>query len=339
MTLGPARLPLLIGLAAATACAKHKSFILVEVLSTSGEIRGVAQLLVDVQSGPNTDFLRYPTERTADLVIAEKTAVTFSVSFTTGHKGQIEVGVAAVDKMGMLLGYGTAAAAIYPGGTNQVTVRVTRGAAPPGGDGGAPDAATCQPAAPSPCGASGTCFVACRGDAGTGMCTTGGTRQPGETCERNEDCAPGSQCFSFACAAAAPIRTCLRFCADANDCGGGLCSTPVQCADTPTGFRACSRPCDPTGPATAGCAAGLFCFLFDGELPDCDCRAQTRVGGDGAACTDTRGCQPGFHCVSMGGATRCRALCRLDGTGARCTAGLTCTKLVDPEFKIWGACL
>jgi hypothetical protein len=40
----------------------------------------------------------------------------------------------------------------------------------------------------------------------------------------------------------------------------------------------------------------------------------------------------------MSGAKVCRPICRLDTTG-ECAAGRSCKKLMNPDYKIWGACL
>lgn len=86
-----------------------------------------------------------------------------------------------------------------------------------------------------------------------------------------------------------------------------------------------------------GCAPGLVCLIFPGEVTDCDCRGAERAGPDGMACGDARDCAPGLLCVSQAGGRVCRPICRLDAPD--CAAGRTCTKLQDPDYKIWGACL
>lgn len=337
-------------------CAADRSFALVSVLTTEGEIKDVAQLLVDIENGPHLDLLAYPKTRTASLRLDATNAVTFSVSFKTAHHGTLVVGVTPVNAGGAPLGYGTAQTAIDVGHVTKITVRVVRGAAPPPrpGDGGVPDggqadvadatpppadrdaAVTCEPSAPATCGPSGTCFVACRPDAGAvGLCTAGGSGQPGQPCVRNEECASGTQCFRFSCGTQS-VGMCKRLCSADGQCAGGRCANDVQCAGQATGFRMCSQACDPVGTATTGCAPGLHCMIFAGEMTDCDCRAPTQTGGNNAPCTDSRNCQPGFHCLRMSGSMVCRELCRLDGP--RCSSG-NCEKVVDPEYRIWGACV
>jgi hypothetical protein len=208
---------------------------------------------------------------------------------------------------------------------------LTPDAAPP-----PPPPMMCTPTAPGTCGQGQTCFVDCRPEGAGGLCTAGGTRQPGEACSGNADCAPGSQCFEFACGPT-PTRVCMRFCNDDAGCpAGGRCFTDVPCGANPTGFRICSQPCDPRGDATQGCAAGLRCFLFPGEVPDCDCLGPRRMGGDGTPCTDAADCAPGLTCVMMAAQRTCRPLCRLDAPD--CAPGRTCNALVNPDFKTFGAC-
>jgi hypothetical protein len=283
-----------------------------------------------MENGPFHDQLEYPATPRAPfrLGASEKDAVTFSASFRTSHEGELRVRVTPKGAGGQVLASGEAVAAIDVGHVTRITVRVALRAA----------AASCDPTAPAGCGAGNTCFVDCSMNRMTaGLCTAGGTRKPGEACERNEDCVPGAQCFEFGCAGATKPKACLQFCRSDAECGAGRCSVGVPCMDRMTDFRVCSRACDPTGAATTGCAAGLSCFLFPGEIPDCDCRAPSRTGSDGQSCKDSRECQPGLLCVTMSGAGTCRPLCRLDDP--KCAAGTTCTRLVNPNFKSYGGCL
>src|SRR5664279_5308573 len=97
-------------------------------------------------------------------------------------------------------------------------------------------------------------------------------------------------------------------------------------------FAACSRPCDPTGSGTVGCATGLSCFVYTGETTDCACAG---LGDVGASCTqnsscvgksDCAGCRTGLSCVVLTGgaasAGACRPVCSL--TSPSCPSGTTC---------------
>jgi hypothetical protein len=257
------------------------------------------------------------------------------------------VAVAPLDANGVPLGYGKGTATIVEDKLTKVEVRVVRGAVWPGRlDGGAPDGGgaeagpPCDPTEPASC-AGGTCVLSCpMNQPVTGMCTMAGTKKPGELCTANEECMVGSQCFEFSCGAGKPsVKTCLRFCKDNAVCGAGACATPLPCGGQPTRFKACSQPCNPVGAAKEGCAEGLNCFLFEGEIPDCDCAGPMHVGGDGAPCETGDQCQPGFLCVRMSGAKSCRPACRLDASPTTCEGGRTCTKLVDPPYQVFGACV
>jgi hypothetical protein len=347
-------------LAAFAGCSKDKSYALVTVLADSGSFTNVTQLRVLVENDPFEEILFYPkTARAAAEALEFDTtkAISFSVSFPESHTGTLRVGVAPLDTTGATIGYGMAVAAIDTGEVVKVTVKVVPGATPPPlkADGGVGDggertdaAAACEPAAPAGvCGTGKTCYVSCRpppDNSSVGMCFMAGTKPAGQSCAGNEECLPGSQCFKFACSVGGQtVRTCLKFCTDDGQCGAGRCTGSVPCGPQPTGHRTCSQACDPVG-ATSGCADGLACFLFSGETPDCDCRnPATQIGVDGSSCTTRADCQPGFLCVTTRGTNmmiemRCRALCRLNGA-ATCPMGATCTKLTQPDYSVFGACL
>lgn len=334
-------------------CASEKSFALVSVVTTSADLPGVSQLLVEVSNGVNVDTLTYPRKRSSFTLSAAK-PTTFSVSFRTSFTGDLGIAVTPIDSAGNPLGYGTASGTIDVAHTTKMTVAVNPAARPPVKlDGGAADMPArdtrpadvirrmCEPNMAAGCGAGNTCVLACDKDEAVTTCAPAGQKPPGEACGSDLECAPGSQCLMTCPAIDMARRTCLKHCTKNEDCGpGAFCSTNVPCGMSATsGSKVCSRPCDPRTPATSGCAAGLFCFLFDGEVTDCDCRAPTRTGMDGAACNDDNACAPGFICVraQMDGVRACRAVCRLDMP--TCPAGRTCAKLTDPEYLIYGACL
>jgi hypothetical protein len=333
--------------ALAGGCASDKSYALVSVLSSGGQFNDVAQLHVEARNAASLDMLDYkPRAGTAVVRFDETQPLTFSIGYhSSSHTGTLLVAVTPLDQAGKVLGYGEGTAVLVADQITNVTVRVTRGASPParldGGapDGEAPDAAPlCDPVTPTTCN-GGTCYLACRtNQPAVGMCTAGGSKQPGEACTGNEECSPGSQCFTFSCGSQPVVKTCLRFCNDDSVCGTGHCGTPVPCGGQSTSFKACSRTCDPVGTATQGCAAGLRCFVFAGESPDCDCAGDTHVKTEGTDCAVSDECLPGLLCVKMAAGKTCRPLCRLDTPGT-CAEGQKCTLLVDPEYKTYGACL
>jgi hypothetical protein len=345
---------LLPALLATAGCAADKAFALVSVLSAGGAFTDVTQLQVDVRNNGLIDDLAYPKDRN-DAVkyrFDETAPLTFSIGYPTSHTGTLLVGVTALGAGGAPVGYGEGSATIVAGQVASVRVLVTRGALPPvRPDGGAPDATqpsrdggggpdgptSCDPNTPASCN-GGACFLDCHLDTGMSapICTRAGTAKQGELCTANEDCAPGAQCLRFCGGSGGGISTCLQFCKTDGQCASGSCSTPIPCGSAQTGYTACAQACDPVGTATQGCAMGLNCFVFKGEIPDCDCVGPGRTKGNGEACATSDDCKPGLLCVSMGGALTCRPLCRLSAPS--CATG-TCTKLVTPDYKTFGACL
>jgi hypothetical protein len=335
-------------LALGAGCSGDKSFALVSVTSTSAQFNDVTQLRVDVDNGTYHDTRSYPaTPGATTYRFDEMTALTFSVSFrSSSHMGDLVIGVTTLNAAGAATGYGKGSAPIDRDHVTKVEVRVTRGVAPPppvdGGADGPSDAKRdlgppCDPMLPaaSTCAPGQTCIVGCKRDNSTaGMCVMAGNKAPGAAC--NDDCVLGAECFTFNCTAG-PVRACLRLCKDDGECAPSRCSTIVPCGTQNTPYKTCGIACDPVGAATTGCAPGLACFLFAGESPDCDCPGGKRTGDDGTPCQDSDTCKPGMFCVSMAGAKTCRPLCRLDAP--QCAAGHTCTHLIDPDYKTFGACL
>jgi hypothetical protein len=145
------------------------------------------------------------------------------------------------------------------------------------------------------------------------------------------------------------VMTCLRFC-DHNDaaCGetNAFCNVPIRCGTTSPDFAACSRPCDPTGSATKGCATGLSCFVYAGETTDCACAG---LGDLGASCTQNSGCngepacagcRTGLSCVVLTGsatsAGTCRSVCSL--ASPACPTGTTCHAFDSSARRLYGFC-
>lgn len=332
-------------------CAKGKSFARVSVLTTTGEMPDVVQLLVDIDNSGSHDNLKYPkTAASTPLRLDDTNPVTLSVGFEASRLGPLTIGVTPMSAT-MALGFGMETVTIDSGHTVDLTVRVAPGATPPpkvdGGVGDGPsgkgDAGPCSPTTPGSCSGNQTCVVLCKQETGVPVCTAGGMKKPGETCLDHDECAPGSQCFKFYCdSTTASASMCLRYCVKDEDCiPGGRCMTgaPVECMGKPVSYRLCSRPCDPV--ALTGCPKPLTCFLYADEIPDCGCPdPMNRTGGNGASCIDSRQCQPKFTCVNEGGAQGvCRELCRLPALADTCPTNTRCEMLKSPDLKIYGACL
>jgi hypothetical protein len=292
----------------------------------------------------NCDILYYPkapASRAPDgpLHLTPAEPLDFSVSFANSFQGPVRIGVDAKNSAGNSVGYGEATKTIDPGHVLDMDVPLVLNAiAPPVVNGClGHDGPTCQPTDAASCGAGQSCHVTCSDARGVSMCTAAGTRKLGQTCQQAiGECEPGTQCFEYPCGATRP-GVCLKFCKGDQDCGGATC-TRVDCKGTATEFGTCSLPCDPRASAGDSCPLGLTCFIFPGEVTRCDCDSAQRIGTEGATCTDAHDCMRGLLCVAMAsGAKTCRPICRLDQSG-ECKSG-TCTKLTNPDYKTWGACL
>jgi len=324
------------------------SFAVVSVLTSSGTLDGVAQFRVHVGNQAQTVELYYPKQPSESLHLDTSHPVTFSVEFSASRNGEATFEVEPLDRSQTGLGYGKSSVAISKGKVANVQIVVYAGAVRPerGLDGGvASDAGEsqleCDPYVPAAtCGATKTCGLLCSdGQPAVGMCYTAGAGKAGDACASNNDCAAGSQCFTFS-AVGCSVRTCLRFC-DHNDaaCGepNAFCNVPIHCGTTSPDFAVCSRPCDPTGSGTVGCATGLSCFVYDGETTDCACAG---LGDVGASCTQNSGCRTGLSCVvQTGSATSsgaCRPVCSL--ASPSCPSGTTCHAFNSSTRSLYGYC-
>jgi len=355
----------LLGALLFAACSSDPSYLVVSTTIPAGTtLTGVTRFRVDLHSGVASDQLFYPRLGAGDaghatggvnISLSATTPVTFSASFPDKLSGTVSVGVSALDSTGAIRGYGSGSAKIARGETVRAAVVIVPGALPPerstnpdGGvaDGGIPDALPapdggvgCSPAGALGCGPQATCALSCMNTGGKAtQCTPAGNGVPGSICEDDSDCAVGSQCFVEACG----VKVCRKYCSTNADCGGNgaSCLTEIQCDGSAagSGHRICSQPCDPRGLAQTGCAAGLKCFVFPGEVADCDCVGATRIGTDGAACKTSDNCGPGLLCITMGADSRCRPICRHD-TPTDCPADRSCETLVSPTLSTYGACV
>jgi hypothetical protein len=326
-------------------CAEERSYAVITVRTTEGELTNIGQFLVRVWNGPDRrDRLFYPRGLTGRFRITSTESIDFSVSFSTSLSGTLRVGVQPLDVDARSLGYGELERPIDPGHTIRLTIPVVRGApAPPDDDrdaGARPDGlgdsrSVCEPTSPATCGAGRTCYVGCFGSEAAALCTAGGARKAGDSCANNSECEPGTQCLGLGCSS-----VCVRHCRSDGDCGGGRCNRPIPCTAQPSGFRFCSQVCDPRASAASGCATGQGCFFFAGDVVTCDCPGQGRLAEEGTNCNALADCKPGLICVGMGAtgtAAVCRPVCKLSEND--CAAGRTCMPLRNPDFTVWGACI
>jgi hypothetical protein len=330
-----------------TSCSDDKSYAVVTVHMAEGELTDIAQFVAYVSNGPARESILYypqsPRSGRDGFRLTPGESVDFSVSFASSYAGTLKVGVEA-RTLNEVLGYGAAEKTIDPGHKIELDVAIRQGDRAPvlGVDAGVPadvaidtaPVSECDFVNPSACGAGRSCVVRCSGGgAPLGQCAAAGTGKDGDICRTNQDCGPGSQCFTYACG-----RICRKFCNGDADCPGGTCNRRVSCDGQATQQRFCSNGCDPRGEAKDICQGQLRCLLFN-EVPSCDCTEPTRTGGDGVACTLTTDCLPGFMCVMMGTAPSvCRPICKRTEP-ATCPVGRTCVELSDPKYMVWSACV
>jgi hypothetical protein len=321
------------------------SFVVVSVTTHLGSLDQVEQLRVYVKSGASEDVLLYPKKTTEPMHLNTAEAVTLSVDFhSSSRQATIEVEPLARD--GAVLAYGRAAASINPKGVATVPVEVFLGAVRPVRTPDAEQSLLCSPSSPADaCGDNRTCGVLCASSGpAVSLCFGAGTRGPGESCTSNNDCSPGSQCFTVS-AVGCSVTTCLKFCQSDSSCddSNANCNVPVQCGSTAS-FKTCSRPCDPTLASNAGCAPGLACSVYAGDRSDCACPG---LGAVGATCTQNSGCNGELGCAGCGaglscviptgaGTGTCRPMCKL--ANRACPAGTTCHAFDNPSRQLYGFC-
>jgi hypothetical protein len=347
-----------VGLLALLGSCADDSYAVVSVLTYSGSVSGVAQFRVHVGNGSGQETLYYPHQRSESLRLDTDHAVTFSVEFDSSRGGTADFEVEPLDVNGSTLAYGKSSVGISKGKVVNVKVLVVVGATRPESpvDAGVPsdsgDASTlsCDPYAPiATCGAGHTCGLICnQNQPAVGMCYAAGAVGPGSTCGSNNDCEPGAQCFTFT-ATGCSVMTCLKFCNhDDSLCGeqGSYCNVPIACG-TSLPYSACSRPCDPTGTATTGCATGLACFVYAGETTDCACPGLHDVGAScsqNSGCngeTGCDGCRAGLSCIVPTGSSTsasgtCRPVCKL--AAPVCPTGTTCHSFDSSTRQLYGFC-
>lgn len=156
---------------------------------------------------------------------------------------------------------------------------------------------------------------ACSVDASaTRVCIPAGSAQPGAACETNASCAPGALCVGYG----PGLLSCGKFCDTDADCEapGGLCAIePVP------GITLCSDNCDLE--TNAGCqVAGLSCQFSVRDTEPFTLCAPSGAGTQGAACTDTSQCAPGFLCLATQVDESCFKWC--DVAAQDCPGGLIC---------------
>ncbi len=309
---------------AAAACSDDKSVVVVAVQSNAAPIVRAAQLRVRASNGGNAQDLLFPEQPRAEDALLT-TPITFSMSFQPKYKGTVTFKVEVLDPAQNVVASGESQPEqLSVGQITYATVWVSP---------------ICDPLQPAvACGNGQNCAFVCdsQQQART-TCVAGGAASPGDVCGGLSDCAPGSECFGFTCSGTS-IKTCRKFCANDSDCGAGAtCISILPCGVSQRQAFICSRPCDPTGSAIHGCVAGLHCFIYEGGVTDCGCRAPTRTAEIGQACLGEESCSPGLACVEQGGQKTCRPLCAL--AAPSCPESSACTELINSVYKAFGVCL
>jgi hypothetical protein len=338
-----ARLALLALLVTAGGACADDSYLVVTLKSLDTPFENVRLVRVRVRSLNGQQQATPEYDRTKEMkepiAFDATTGKTFSLSFKPERSGEVEITVNVFDGTACIGEASMVRATIKQESVNTVTALVRHTST-------CMLVTGCSPTVPMSCATGETCVVNCELNAG--MCVMGGMRGPGEACNGNGDCMPGTQCFEFpsnATTGCTGTKVCLKFCDNDAGCPAPVlsrCLNPVLCGGgAATTYKTCSFACDPRGAATTGCPAGLTCFLYQtpsgGEdSPDCGCREPTRTGTDGAVCTGSTNCAPGHVCNTMGTTRVCRRLCRMDSAAADCPTG-TCMALTNNTT--YGVCI
>lgn len=337
-----------VGVLVAVPSCSHDSYLVVTLTSGDGDFTGVSWLDVDVRGadGVMSPTLSYGVRQ--PLSFGAAPGVTLSISFTPSRSGTVDLTVTARDVDRKCIGSGIkTGAAIKKGDVAPVAVQLVHQC--PSDDDGGTDAATdggvtfkgCDPASPaSSCSAGQTCFVNC----GTkmGMCIAGGTKGPGETCNSNNDCMPGTQCFDYSnvTGCAAGTRICLKFCAADSMCNPGGATGGTDAGASSSG-GAGAAPAGAAGggaggaggsPAGAAGAAGTSAGGGPGGTSGGSGGASAPIGATAADLTPSA-CRNPVACSSTLVTTyrTCSFSCdpRLPATTG-CPAGLSCFLYRDP---------
>jgi hypothetical protein len=178
----------------------------------------------------------------------------------------------------------------------------------------------------------------CEYVSGAVECVLTGTAQLGEECMAY-GCAPGLHCVQIH----GPPASCRPWCDDDSDCpDGGACMIGLDDGNGGIfGQRLCAVRCDPL--TNEGCTlAGTKCSVLLSEslgqwYTSCVAAGD---GDEGAFCTDTGDCLPGFHCVNASMFNSCRPYC--EAAVPQCAMGQSCHNFEPSSVidgVIYGVCL
>jgi len=143
----------------------------------------------------------------------------------------------------------------------------------------------------------------------------------GTACDAGNDCVAGAICLG-----GATTGYCGEFCATDAECEGTICGVGLENGGTPIpDVLLCSSACDPGN--AGGCPAGLGCVLGQEEAGQMRflflCNA-AGAGTEGASCTTSANCAPGYGCYNNPGA--CFRNCNVNAPN--CPAQI-CSEITD----------
>ncbi len=170
---------------------------------------------------------------------------------------------------------------------------------------------------------------------GQGMrfCEADGDVPTGDNCGLGQSCVAGDLCINTA-----GMSMCRRFCDDDSQCPGPGALCALQIGDGNGGVwpeKFCSENCDPVtntgcGPADSKCELGQEQGGAARFLTLCTKRG---TGTQGASCTTTANCAPGFSCFTDPNTNQMSCLGWCSPTNnTNCAGGGTCFSFATPVF-------
>ncbi|MFO0551399.1 MAG: hypothetical protein U0271_23615 [Polyangiaceae bacterium] len=198
-------------------------------------------------------------------------------------------------------GTGSGASSSDGGSTNVSTSSSTTSTGP------SCDEQPCKLVAPQ-CGCDEDAACSVDGNGGR-ICVVAGTVQPGQICDANNYCAPGSVCVGYTDGE----TTCAEFCNSDVECTapGGKCVLPLTGAPT---VMLCSENCELV--TSQGCPlANSSCQIgvTASDEPYTLC-VPSGAGVEQSVCADSSECAPGFTCLpTTANDSRCFEWCNVNG--------------------------
>jgi hypothetical protein len=229
---------------------------------------------------------------------------------------------------------------------SDASVEAPHGDAPRPGDAAGAMCAT-QPCSLVPqcgCGSGSACDINEQTGTGTACRAVATAGTESSTCAGPTNCAAG-----YVCIGDGTNDACEKYCASNSDCTGPRGQCVIQIVNGSgsaiAGAVVCSSDCDPTQVTNPLCPTGWTCDLFEapynGSTYDIvSCRA-AGTAAQGATCSTTIACAPGYSCVTVGGSNECARICA-PPSSTGCPSGMTCDAF-QTAFTVagtqYGVCL